>query len=73
MLLSASENSMGSIPSLMYQCMKARRLNMAENCSNSLSPMEENKERYPYLAQVALKELLDRRRVGQACTSLKLF
>ncbi|KVH90406.1 hypothetical protein Ccrd_007579 [Cynara cardunculus var. scolymus] len=33
MLLSASVNSISSIPSPVYQCKKALRLNMAVNCS----------------------------------------
>jgi len=33
MLLSASVNSISSMPSPVYQCRKALRLNMAVNCS----------------------------------------
>ncbi|ANM59052.1 unnamed protein product [Arabidopsis thaliana] len=36
MLLSASVNSISSIPSPVYQCKKALRLNIAVNCSLTL-------------------------------------
>ncbi|PWZ56138.1 hypothetical protein Zm00014a_015688 [Zea mays] len=41
MLLSDSVNSISSIPSPVYQCRKALRLNMAVNCSPFAHPVME--------------------------------
>jgi hypothetical protein len=72
MLLSASENSITSMPSPVYQCKKARRLYIAENCTVVLGVrLAEAWVKVTHRFKSALENILYGRGVAQRHGSLR--